>query len=130
VLDSDAPARNGGIVEEISRGQTRTQAFWRVQYAAKATIKSVGIFAGDHVVKSAKKSGRIGGEAQFFRQPHSGYGIHIHQVHFFAYAENGIPLVHPMCLDTVNVPYRASIDVILDFIDRSSKGCPYSIVIC
>ncbi|HEX3738434.1 MAG TPA: multicopper oxidase domain-containing protein [Terriglobales bacterium] len=48
--------------------------------------------------------------------------FHIHQVHFFAYAENGVPLVRPMWLDTVNVPYRGSVDVILDFTDPIIKG--------
>jgi suppressor of ftsI len=48
--------------------------------------------------------------------------FHIHQVHFLAYAENGIPLSHPAWLDTVNVPYRSSVDVILDFTDPVIKG--------
>ncbi len=48
--------------------------------------------------------------------------FHIHQVHFLAYAENGIPLAHPAWLDTVNVPYRGSVDVILDFTDPVIKG--------
>jgi suppressor of ftsI len=48
--------------------------------------------------------------------------FHIHQVHFLAYAENGVPLAHPAWLDTVNVPYRGSVDVILDLTDRVIKG--------
>ncbi len=48
--------------------------------------------------------------------------FHIHQVHFLAYAENGVPLPHPAWLDTVNVPYRSSVDVILDFTDPVIKG--------
>jgi len=48
--------------------------------------------------------------------------FHIHQVHFLAYAENGVPLAHPEWLDTVNVPYRSSVDVILDFTDPIIKG--------
>jgi FtsP/CotA-like multicopper oxidase with cupredoxin domain len=48
--------------------------------------------------------------------------FHIHQVHFLAYAENGAPLSHPAWLDTVNVPYRSSVDVILDFTDPVIKG--------
>jgi FtsP/CotA-like multicopper oxidase with cupredoxin domain len=48
--------------------------------------------------------------------------FHIHQVHFLAYAENGAPLAHPAWLDTVNVPYRGSVDVILDFTDPVIKG--------
>jgi FtsP/CotA-like multicopper oxidase with cupredoxin domain len=48
--------------------------------------------------------------------------FHIHQVHFLAYAENSVPLAHPPWLDTVNVPYRGSVDVILDFTDPIIKG--------
>jgi FtsP/CotA-like multicopper oxidase with cupredoxin domain len=48
--------------------------------------------------------------------------FHIHQVHFLAYAENGVPISHPAWLDTVNVPYRGSVDVILDFTDPVIKG--------
>jgi suppressor of ftsI len=48
--------------------------------------------------------------------------FHIHQVHFLAYEENGVPLPHPAWLDTVNVPYRGTVDVILDFTDPVIKG--------
>jgi FtsP/CotA-like multicopper oxidase with cupredoxin domain len=48
--------------------------------------------------------------------------FHIHQAHFLAYAENGIPVAHPAWLDTVNVPYRGSVDVILDFTNPVIKG--------
>ena len=48
--------------------------------------------------------------------------FHIHQVHFLAYAENGVPIPHPAWLDTVNVPYRGSVDVILDFTNPVIKG--------
>jgi FtsP/CotA-like multicopper oxidase with cupredoxin domain len=48
--------------------------------------------------------------------------FHIHQVHFLAYAENGAPLPNPAWLDTVNVPYRGTVDVIVDFTDPVIKG--------
>ncbi len=48
--------------------------------------------------------------------------FHIHQVHFLAYAQNDAPLPHPAWLDTVNVPYAGSVDVILDFTDPVIKG--------
>jgi suppressor of ftsI len=48
--------------------------------------------------------------------------FHIHQVHFLAYALNGVPLPTPAWLDTVNVPYGGSVDVILDFTDPVIKG--------
>jgi suppressor of ftsI len=48
--------------------------------------------------------------------------FHIHQVHFLAFAENGVPLADSVWLDTVNVRYRGSVDVILDFTDPVIKG--------
>ncbi|HSY66336.1 MAG TPA: multicopper oxidase family protein [Terriglobales bacterium] len=48
--------------------------------------------------------------------------FHIHQVHFLAYAQNGVPLSNPAWLDTVNVPVAGTVDVILDFTDPVIKG--------
>ena len=48
--------------------------------------------------------------------------MHIHQVHFLAYAENDKPIANPLWLDTVNVPYGGSVDVIMDFTDPVIRG--------
>jgi suppressor of ftsI len=48
--------------------------------------------------------------------------MHIHQVHFLAYAENDKPIANPVWLDTANVPYAGSVDVIMDFTDPVIKG--------
>jgi suppressor of ftsI len=48
--------------------------------------------------------------------------MHIHQVHFLAYAENNKAIDDPIWLDTVNVPYGGSVDVIMDFTDPVIKG--------
>jgi len=48
--------------------------------------------------------------------------FHIHQVHFLAYAENGVPLEHPVWLDTVNIPVGSSVDVTLDLSSPVIKG--------
>jgi FtsP/CotA-like multicopper oxidase with cupredoxin domain len=48
--------------------------------------------------------------------------MHIHQVHFLAYAENDRPIAEPTWLDTVNVPYGGSVDVIMDFTDPVIRG--------
>ena len=48
--------------------------------------------------------------------------MHIHQLHFLAYTENGVPLEHPVWLDTVNVPVEGSVDVIMDFTNPVIKG--------
>jgi FtsP/CotA-like multicopper oxidase with cupredoxin domain len=38
-------------------------------------------------------------------------------VHFLPYAENDGSIGDPLWMDTVNVPYRGSVVVIMDFID-------------
>lgn len=48
--------------------------------------------------------------------------MHIHQVHFLAFAENEHPLVNPVWLDTVNVPVGGSVDVVMDFTDPVIRG--------
>src|SRR6202166_536369 len=48
--------------------------------------------------------------------------MHIHQVHFLAYAENDKPIADPLWLDTVNVPYGGSVDVIMDFTNPIIRG--------
>jgi len=48
--------------------------------------------------------------------------MHIHQVHFLAYAENGVPMKYPAWLDTVNVPTSGSVDVVMDFTNPVIKG--------
>jgi suppressor of ftsI len=48
--------------------------------------------------------------------------MHIHQVHFLAFAENDKPVADSLWLDTVNVPYGGSVDVIMDFSDPVIKG--------
>jgi suppressor of ftsI len=48
--------------------------------------------------------------------------MHIHQVHFLAYSENDQPIAEPMWLDTVNVPFGGSVDVIMDFTDPVIRG--------
>ena len=48
--------------------------------------------------------------------------MHIHQVHFLAYAENDQPISDPVWLDTVNVGVGGSVDVIMDFTDPVIKG--------
>jgi suppressor of ftsI len=48
--------------------------------------------------------------------------MHIHQVHFLAYAVNGARTENPLWLDTVNVPVGGSVDVIMDFTNPVIKG--------
>ena len=48
--------------------------------------------------------------------------FHIHQVHFFSYAQNGVRQDSPEWLDTVNVPYGGTVDLIMDFTDPIIKG--------
>jgi suppressor of ftsI len=48
--------------------------------------------------------------------------FHIHQVHFLAYEENGKALPNADWLDTVNVPYGGSVDLVMDFTDPVIRG--------
>jgi suppressor of ftsI len=49
--------------------------------------------------------------------------FHIHQIHFLAYAENGIQSDSPAWQDTINVPYGSgSVDLIMDFTDPHIRG--------
>jgi suppressor of ftsI len=52
-------------------------------------------------------------------EPHP---MHIHQVHFLLYAENGVRLEQPVWLDTANVPFAGSIHVVMDFTNPVIKG--------
>jgi FtsP/CotA-like multicopper oxidase with cupredoxin domain len=48
--------------------------------------------------------------------------FHIHQVHFLVYAVNGAPSDTPEWLDTVNVPYGGTVEVVMDFTDPVIRG--------
>jgi suppressor of ftsI len=48
--------------------------------------------------------------------------FHIHQVHFLAYAVNEVRAGTPEWLDTANVPYNGTVDLIMDFIDPVIRG--------
>jgi FtsP/CotA-like multicopper oxidase with cupredoxin domain len=48
--------------------------------------------------------------------------FHIHQVHFLAYAVNGVPRETPEWLDTVNVLYGGTADLVMDFTDPVIRG--------
>jgi len=48
--------------------------------------------------------------------------FHIHQVHFLVYASNGHRLQQEEWLDTVNVPPKGSVDIVMDFTDPIIRG--------
>lgn len=48
--------------------------------------------------------------------------FHIHQVHFLVYAVNGVPLQRPEWLDTVNVSFSGTVDLVMDFTDPIIRG--------
>jgi len=48
--------------------------------------------------------------------------FHIHQVHFLTYAVDGNPVKDPVWLDTVNVPYGGTADLVMDFTDPIIHG--------
>ena len=48
--------------------------------------------------------------------------FHIHQVHFLTYAINGVRSDTPEWLDTTDVPYNGTVDLIMDFTDPVIRG--------
>jgi FtsP/CotA-like multicopper oxidase with cupredoxin domain len=48
--------------------------------------------------------------------------FHIHQVHFLAYAVDNKPVKDPVWVDTVNVSYGGSVDLVMDFTDPIIRG--------
>ena len=48
--------------------------------------------------------------------------FHIHQVHFLVYAIGENPVKDPAWVDTVNVPYGSSVDLVMDFTDPIIRG--------
>jgi FtsP/CotA-like multicopper oxidase with cupredoxin domain len=48
--------------------------------------------------------------------------FHIHQVHFLTYAVDGKPVKDPVWVDTVNVSYGGSVDLVMDFTDPIIRG--------
>jgi suppressor of ftsI len=48
--------------------------------------------------------------------------FHIHQVHFLVYAIEGKSVKNPVWMDTVNVPYGGSVDLVMDFTDPIIRG--------
>jgi suppressor of ftsI len=48
--------------------------------------------------------------------------FHIHQVHFLFYAQDNDHIAHSEWLDTVNVPVKGSVDLMMDFTDPIIRG--------
>ena len=48
--------------------------------------------------------------------------FHIHQVHFLVYRVGEKPVKNPEWVDTVNVPYSSSVDLVMDFTDPIIRG--------
>ena len=48
--------------------------------------------------------------------------FHIHQVHFLVYAVGEHKVQDPTWVDTINVPYGSSVDLVMDFTDPIIRG--------
>ena len=48
--------------------------------------------------------------------------MHLHQVHFYTYSQNGVPLANPVWLDTVNAPVVGLVDIVVDFTNPVIRG--------
>jgi FtsP/CotA-like multicopper oxidase with cupredoxin domain len=74
--------------------------------AAPMTTVQVGSYAHWRIVNEANEM----------------HPFHIHQVHFLTFARDGRALADPVWLDTVNVPGKATADVVLDATDPVIRG--------
>ena len=48
--------------------------------------------------------------------------FHIHQVHFLVYSVDRKSVNDPEWVDTINVPYGSSVDLVMDFTDPIIRG--------
>ncbi len=55
-------------------------------------------------------------------ETHEIHPFHIHQLHFLTYAQDGRAIPNPVWLDTVNVPEKSTVDLVMDFTDPVIRG--------
>jgi suppressor of ftsI len=115
------------VHREFAAGQVRKLKAARPDFVVLFTEDKHGFYINDQ--KFAMDSApmltvRVGSLQHWRVKNDSGelHPFHIHQVHFLAYAVNGIPVKQPEWLDTVNVPYHGTVDMIMDFTDPIIRG--------
>jgi suppressor of ftsI len=97
------------------------------QFVATFTEDKKGFYINGqrYVPESGPMTEAVVGTYQHWRvlnQTRELHPMHLHQVHFLVYAVNGAKLPHPEWVDTANVPYGGSIDMIVDFTNPAIRG--------
>jgi FtsP/CotA-like multicopper oxidase with cupredoxin domain len=115
------------IFEPISRNKLSALEQSAPTFTVNFTEHDHGFFInGKAYVPSAEPMVRVhvGGDQHWkvVNDTDEVHPFHIHQVHFLAYAENGKQQNPPEWLDTVNVPVRGSVDLVMDFSDPIIRG--------
>jgi FtsP/CotA-like multicopper oxidase with cupredoxin domain len=84
-----------------------------------------GIARLDRHIRAPVRRVRKPGSLQHWRVTNPSrevHPFHIHQVHFLVYAADNKPVKDPVWVDTVNVSYGSSVDLVMDFTDPIIRG--------
>src|SRR5438270_185005 len=99
----------------------------RSRTMTRAAVSAMSLIFLSHLQDVSKRSwpARLLARTQHWRvlnPTHELHPFHIHQVHFLAYATNGVRSTSADWLDTVDVPYGGSVDLVMDFTDPVIRG--------
>lgn len=131
LMDSPAPKTvsmtDAPIYKEFSRRQLEKLAASAPDFTVVFTEDKKGFYINgkQFSMDSAPMLTVRTGSLQHWRivnDTHELHPFHIHQVHFLAYAINGVHQDTPEWLDTVNVSYNGTVDLIMDFTDPIIRG--------
>jgi FtsP/CotA-like multicopper oxidase with cupredoxin domain len=137
VLADIVPARSSAPLKTLAGSDHRPASYSRPRLAALesgppqfvATFtedKKVFYINGQRYEPDAKPmtEARVGTYQHWrvMNQTRELHPMHLHQVHFLVYAVNGTKLPDPEWVDTANVPYGGSIDMIVDFTNPAIRG--------
>lgn len=137
VLADIVPARSLSAPQAITVSDRRPASYKQPQLASleSAPPQFVATFTEDKTVfyingqkyepDAAPMTEATVGTYQHWRvvnQTKELHPMHLHQVHFLVYAVNGTKLPNPEWVDTANVPYGGSIDMIVDFTNPVIRG--------
>ena len=137
VLADIVPAPHSARLRAPSGSDRRPASYKRVQLAALEsgppqfvatfTEDKKGFYINSQLYEpdAAPMTQAVVGTYQHWRvvnQTKELHPMHLHQVHFLVYAVNGITLQNPEWVDTANVPFGGSIDMIVDFTNPAIRG--------
>lgn len=113
---------NGEIRPRIPIDSVERQ-FWRIVNASPDLYADLQVSGGQFEIVA------LDGMPLSYHDPHRSTQ-RVDHVLVLAYAENGTPSDSPEWLDTVNVPYGGTVDLIMDFTDPIIRGMSVFHVIC